>query len=82
MYLAGRGAWTGRSQWPFWLVFVLVNWVWLQQAFVLNRDPHGFGPRNALLLVLIGWLPPLNSALSAALLGTYFRRRIGVNARN
>ena len=38
-------------------------WLWPLVALVLHHDPHAFGPRNTLLLALIGWLPPLNTAL-------------------
>jgi hypothetical protein len=67
MYLAGRAAWSGRLRVTWLALFAILPWVWLTIALTLNRDPHGFGPRNHLLLALIGWLPPLNTALSLVL---------------
>lgn len=38
-------------------------WLWPLVALGLHSDPHALGPRNSGLLALIGWLPPLNTAL-------------------
>lgn len=76
MFLGGRAAWTFRAGRGRRAVFVILNWLWLPFAMRLNRDRHGVGPRNILLLIVIGWVPPLNTVLSGALLVLSRRREL------